>query len=188
MKRIHDRSKIPKFQNSFDKQNYTCTYHYVYMYCACSVQQVRQDERKIRDGIKGSGNVLGRRSDAETSVQIHPSPSPPPRGGGRTKGGATICTNQRKRVESRKRGENFRGNIRKSSNASSRRSGNVISPADAATPSQHAVQPRRSPLDTTPLHTRRRRNSCTSPLDAPNLRPRVNFPLLGKYSMPVYKR
>lgn len=88
----------------------------------------RLDE--ARRESKGSGSVLGRRSDAETSVnrgvrgrvQIHPRQWT-------TKGGATICTNQRKRVESRKRGENFRGNIRKSLNASSRRSGNVISPA-----------------------------------------------------------
>lgn len=41
-----------------------------------------------------------------------------PRANGRTKGGAAICTNERDRVESRKRGENFRGNIRKSWNAS----------------------------------------------------------------------
>lgn len=41
-----------------------------------------------------------------------------PRANGRTKGGAAICTNEQDRVESRKRGENFRGNIRKSWNAS----------------------------------------------------------------------
>lgn len=40
----------------------------------------------------------------------------------------SIFTYQRKRIESRKRGENFRGNTRKSLNAFIRRSGNVISP------------------------------------------------------------
>lgn len=89
----------------------------------------RLDEARREREKESKGSMLGRRSDAETSanrgvrgrVQIHPRQWT-------TKGGATICTNQRKRVESRKRGENFRGNIRKSLNASSRRSGNVISP------------------------------------------------------------